>query len=115
MHRTSRLVALLLAVALPAALPSAQAMAVPAAGSGHPAGCHDPAPTIPSPAPSNYQCCVSGHHWAMPNGSFSPDPTMTYVVVAAVQGDLPELVSHLPVVQPVIPCNSPPGAAPLRI
>jgi len=113
MYRTSRPLALLLVVALLAALPSVQAMAIPAAG--HPARCHEPAPADPSPAPSNYQCCVSGHHWAIPAGSFSPDPMIAWMFVPAVHGDLPEFISRQSSAQPVIPFSSPPDAAPLRI
>jgi hypothetical protein len=73
-----RMIALLLLVLMAGTLPGAQALAFPEAQPlpphPHPAGCHSPGSTVPAtpdPAPTSYQCCVNGHHAAIPNASFT--------------------------------------------
>src|SRR5579862_9107114 len=79
--RDSRLVAFLLIAAFAVATPSAQLLAMPSQPANHPAGCHDSGPVDPSPAPPSYQCCVSGHQWAIPGTAFSLRPIMAVGLV----------------------------------
>lgn len=62
MRGPSRIMAMMVLVSLSAMLSGMQAFAAPAMG--HPAGCHQ-MPGVPAPAPTSFQCCSSGHHWAM--------------------------------------------------
>ncbi|MGA2347113.1 MAG: hypothetical protein ABSF93_13960 [Candidatus Sulfotelmatobacter sp.] len=113
MHGIMRTVATLLLLTITAALPAAQAMPF---GAGHAAGCHNHGPANPSPAPTSYQCCVNGHHAAVPIVSFS-------LHLAAVQvgrsnsEDRPRLALPLNVSSTglIFPSSSPPGPVPLRI
>jgi len=115
MHRVLRMVATVLLLATVSAWPGAATMpfGTPA---GHAAGCHGHEPATPSPAPASYQCCVSGHHAAIPNLSFS-----LRVVAAQVGGldgsDGPglRLLVRLNAATLVVPADSPPGPVPLRI
>jgi hypothetical protein len=95
------------------ALSGTHAFALPAAASSHPAGCHGHKAPAPAPAPVSYQCCVAGHHPAMPGTVFSaprllPDGGDAFDVrtggsaFAAVKGR-------------TAPIPSPPGSPPLRI
>src|ERR1700730_17137493 len=74
MQRTSGMIAVLLLVVTAAAVPGAHALAFSAAQPAHPAGCHSHGPPTPAPAPTSFQCCVTGHQAAIPNASFSPRP-----------------------------------------
>jgi len=116
MQRIWRMVAVLLSLTVATALPGAHALPFPAPQSGHPAGCHEPEPAAPSPAPTSYQCCANGHHAAIPNAAFSTRPLLTQV--AELDGgedfSLPSTLSaHFS--WNVVTSNSPPGIAPLRI
>jgi hypothetical protein len=42
----------------------------------HPAGCHGHG--SPTPAPVSYQCCVAGHHQAIPGSLFSGLVSLAY-------------------------------------
>jgi hypothetical protein len=112
-----RMIAVLLLVTMTAALPGAQALGFPAMEASHPAaGCHSHGPATPSPAPTSYQCCVSGHDVAIPNVSFSSRPLASRLCGLAADKQLclgfaPDRHS----VMFVLPADSPPGAAPLRI
>ena len=109
------MIAVLLAGTIVAGLPGAQALAVPGAPVGHPAGCHSHRPAAPSPTPS-YQCCVNGHQAAIPNASFSSRPLDARLCGLAGDEQLPVgLACDRHFVTFVVPSNSPPGAAPLRI
>jgi hypothetical protein len=80
----------------------------------HPAGCHRHAPELPSHAPVSFECCVNGHHAAMPSAIFRNSPATSqfaacddshqFSVVAAPTFEVRVNLS-----------SSPPGAAPLRI
>ena len=138
------MVAVLLVVTVAMALPGAHALPFPADRTPasrilanpaqHPAGCHGYEPALPSPssssvpspspAPVSYECCVIGHHAAIPsaeftirssvrsislprmaalsslNGRDAAGVDVVYGAEAAASGD---------------PSNSPPGASPLRI
>ena len=116
MHRNFRMVALLLLVTTVGTLAAAQMELFPAAQEIHPAGCHGHSPAIPSPAPTSYQCCVSGHHAAIPNAAFS---LQTGAAQVWSQDNGPELILN---VAPcfgasvlIVPSSSPPGGVPLRI
>ncbi len=79
MYGILRTDAVLLIFTMGCALIGAHAQLFPAAQASHPAGCHGRGPGIPSrshfpapiPAPTSYQCCVNGHHAAIPNAAFS--------------------------------------------
>jgi len=105
----SRLISGLLLIAFAAAVPGIQLYAMP---TGHPAGCHDPG--TPSPAVPSYQCCIGGHHWAIPGAAFTIRPM-------AGTATSPEHRDHsigdvsIPLAMLVAPSVSPPGLSPLRI
>jgi hypothetical protein len=113
MHGIMRMVATLLLLTITAALPAAQAMPF---GARHAAGCHNHGPANPSPAPTSYQCCVNGHHAAVLSVSFSLR-FATAQVGRSNSEDGPRLALLLGMNSAmfVVPSNSPPGAAPLRI
>jgi len=116
MHARLRTIAVLLLGTVVAGLPGAQALAVPAASTGHPAGCHSHRPSTPTPAPPSYECCVTGHHAALPNASFASRGLGERVCGVAVAQQIrlnsaPDLLS----VMFVVPSYSPPGAVSLRI
>ena len=110
------MIAVLLVGTIFAALPGAQALAFPAPSVAHPAGCHSHRPAIPSPAPPSYQCCVNGHHAAIPNTSFSSRPLDVQICGLAGSEQLRfGFARNRHSVSFAVPSNSPPGAAPLRI
>src|SRR5579862_6358933 len=124
MHVSWRIVGLGLAllIATAAALPGAQTMAsLPAPPASHPAGCHGHtpvrnAPAIPSPAPTSYQCCVSGHQVALPSVAFSLRSNAALLchmnAGANIGSDLAP--ASLPLVF-AVPSDSPPITGSLRI
>jgi hypothetical protein len=121
MHGSWRIVGLVLLIATAANLPGMQAMPSTAAPASHPAGCHghtpgSQGPAIPSPAPTSYQCCVSGHQAALPNVAFS---LRSHAALLCNLNDGASLDSDLapdalPVVF-VVPSDSPPVTGSLRI
>jgi hypothetical protein len=109
-------VAFLLIAALAAGAPSVQLMAMPSQPANHPAGCHDSGPVDPSPAPPSYQCCVSGHHWAIPGTAFSLRPIMAVGPVEVDHRNQSLIsISSRDFSRLILPSDSPPGSAPLRI
>ena len=113
------MIAGLMLVAMAAALPSA-ALAFPAAQpvpfNLHPAGCHSQGPMAPGPAPTSYQCCVKGHRVAIPNASFTFRPLVARLCgLNGEEGFRWGSVSCRQSGMAVVPSNSPPSAAPLRI
>jgi hypothetical protein len=120
MHRLLRMVAVWLLVPMAIALGGSQAMSSPAAPARHPAGCHSPAPATRFPAPTSYQCCANGHQAALPNPSFALGSSfrcVTAQLCSLDSSDSPRLsfVSCLHSAVFVVPSNSPPDVAPLRI
>lgn len=115
MHGILRMVATLLLFTMAAALPGAQAMPF-AAPAGHATGCHGHGPASPVPASTHYQCCVNGHHAAVPTVSSSPRFLVSQVC-SLDGGDGPRLASLLGLNSAlfVFSSNRPPGSAPLRI
>jgi hypothetical protein len=98
------------------AFPGVQAIAFSTTPPVHPAGCHGHGPAAPASAPADYQCCVNGHHAAIPGRAFSRGP-----LLAAFSGlDRSEKVSlasgacEYSAIS-VVPSISPPGGALLRI
>jgi hypothetical protein len=90
-----------------------------------PAGCHDhalpaslPLPVVPAtvpPAPRSYQCCVAGHHAAIPLASFSFRLVLA-CMGAADAGQFSFVTTlHFSFLVPVSPFGSPPGSFSLRI
>ena len=116
MHGMLRMVAVALVVTMAAALPDAHRLKVPVAGTGHPAGCHGHEPVAPIPSPTNYQCCVSGHHAAIPNSAFSLHSAASHLGPSdhGEHHRLKFILRHDPAVM-IVSSYSPPGAAPLRI
>ncbi|HEY3619447.1 MAG TPA: hypothetical protein VGK96_21770 [Candidatus Sulfotelmatobacter sp.] len=116
MHRTSGMIAVMLLVVMAGAFPGAHALVFLTMQPAHPAGCHGHGPATPVPAPTSFQCCVSGHQAAMPNASFSPGALAVGLcaLAAAKQVSPGFALDRLPAML-IVPSNSPPGAAPLRI
>jgi hypothetical protein len=118
MHRLLRMIAAVLLIPMAMALPGAQAMSSPTAPARHPVGCHGPAPATRFPEPTSYQCCASGHQAALPNASFALRSSISVAQLCSLDGSGGPRLSffswlHSAVL--VVPSNSPPGAAPLRI
>jgi hypothetical protein len=125
MQGSWRMIAGLSLVTMAIALPGVQALAFPAAQPVplhlrlHPAGCHSQesrAPKVPSRLPASYQCCLNGHHVAVPNASFTLRSTA--VQLCSLYGsERPRLnfISCLQSEKLLAPSNSPPSGAPLRI
>lgn len=102
--------------------PAAELAAQPA----RPAGCHShalpaslPLPVVPAtvpPAPRNYECCVTGHHAAIPFASFSLRLVLACVgeATGAEQFSLATTVHSSSIVL-ISPSGSPPGSFSLRI
>lgn len=86
-----------------------------AAHEQHSAGCHDSRPMTPSPAQTNYQCCVNGHHWATVSSSFSIDQVIPESPFDQLAGNLAFNTSLQADQTLVSPSDSPPGLVPLRI
>ena len=133
MHGILRMVAMLLVVSVAMALPGAHALPfpadrIPANPVQHPAACHGYKPTMPSssslplPSPSrsrspmSYECCASGHQAALPNPTFSSRPLVA-LVSGLESGEEFSLISvgFVDTRVSLVPSNSPPGSAPLRI
>jgi len=115
MHGILRMVATLLLLTMAAAWPGAEAMTAVTPG-GDAGGCHGHGPATPSPVPTGYECCVNGHHAAIPNLSFC----LRFVAaqVSSLDGsDDPQLALLLRLNSTVLvfPSDSPPGPVPLRI
>jgi hypothetical protein len=116
MQRSSGMIAVLLLVVTAAAVPGAHALAFLTTQPAHPAGCHNHGPATPVPAPISFQCCVSGHQAAIPIASFSSIPHDAGLCgLAADEPHRPGFALDRHSVMFVVPSNSPPGAAPLRI
>jgi len=115
MHGILRVVATLLLVTMALGLPGAEAMpsVTPA---GHAAGCHGHGPATPLPVPTSYQCCVNGHHAAVPGASFSLGFVAAQVSrLDGSNGPRLALLLRLNSAVPVFLSDSSPGLVPLRI
>lgn len=90
-----------------------------------PAGCHDhalpaslPLPVAPAtipPAPRSYQCCVTGHHAAIPFASFSLRLVLACIGPADAGQFSFVTKLHFSSLILVLPFSSPPGSFSLRI
>jgi hypothetical protein len=105
---------LLLLVTFLAAMFGMQAFA--AAPMVHPAGCHGPMPSAPSPAPASYQCCANGHDLAIPSVQFSCDRPVARIVRTDVcdEGSL-AFTGRPHSSESIFQSASPPPSSPLRI
>jgi len=115
MSFASRMVAVIVLVAVGAAFAGAQASDHSIPQPKLPP-CHGHMPRLPARAPVSYQCCVNGHHAAIPQPSFSPRPLLALFSTPDSGEDVPQasvLSAHFSTV--VVPASSPPGIAPLRI
>ena len=73
-------------------------------------------PEQPSRVPVSYQCCVNGHHAAIPQAMFSARPLLALFSKSHGGEDFSlasVLAAHFSTV--IVPASSPPGIAPLRI
>jgi len=115
MFRIWRMVALLLLIPMASVLAGAQAMTFSPVAD-HPAGCHDHGPAAPFPAPSSFQCCVSGHHAVLPNAPFSFGSADAQLCgLNSGWGLNLAVAAFRPLAVLVAPSNSPPITASLRI
>jgi len=115
MNGLSRTVAVLLLFTMAAALPGVQALALSAPQTSHTAGCHGHGPAQ-TPAPTSCQCCVNGHHQAIPSASVSLRPLAP--LVCRLDAGEDSAVYFLLDKRPawlIVASASPPSAAPLRI
>jgi len=115
MPLSSRIVAVVVLVAVGAAFASAQASDHSIPQPKLPP-CHGQMPEQPSRVPVSYQCCVNGHHAAIPQATFSARPLLA-LFSKSEGGQNSSLASvlaaHFSTV--IVPASSPPGIAPLRI
>jgi hypothetical protein len=118
-----RTIAVLLLLTMACGLPTAQGQSAATAQESHPAGCHRHTPAVPAPSPSHfpvpasYECCVNGHHAAIPNAAFSFEPAAGQL--CGVNGSnrpcLTVVASFHAAMFFLVPSDSPPNVAPLRI
>ena len=117
MQAISRITGLFLLIGMVCASPGAHAFAFSAAlHPVHLAGCHSHRPTTPSHSPVSYQCCLNGHHAAIPSAAFSFHPLVARI--SALDEGAPVAAASLPELHcaSAVPTNSPPGTGtPLRI
>jgi hypothetical protein len=116
MQAISRISRLFLLIAMICASPGVHAFVFSAARPVHLAGCHDHRPTTPSHTPVSYQCCLNGHHAAIPSAAFSARPLVARP--SALDDGAPVAPASLPshrLEAFATHANGPPGAAPLRI
>jgi hypothetical protein len=115
MPLSSRIVAVIVLVAVGVAFASAQASDHSIPQPKLPP-CHGHMPEQPSRAPVSYQCCVNGHHAAIPRATFQARPLVA-LFSKSDGGENSSLASvlaaHFSMI--VTPSSSPPGIAPLRI
>ena len=111
----SRIIAVIVLVAVGAAFASAQAPDHSIPQSKLPP-CHGQMPEQPSRVPVSYQCCVNGHHAAIPRATFQARPLLA-LLSKSDGGENFSLASVLaaPFSTVVAPSSSPPGFTPLRI
>jgi hypothetical protein len=133
MKHGSKILGLLLIMALVTAGLPPGSLEVAAAGANHgpapsvalgerPAGCHahknlpdSPLPHSPLPAPASYQCCLTGHDAAVVPASTSPQPPAPSAPAP------PQIESLLTgyflggLEVSMVPSAEPPGTTPLRI
>ena len=111
----SRIAAVLLLGVVSSIFPGAPSFALPDPPA-HSAGCHSHQSPAPSPAPVSYQCCVAGHHVAIPGVSFSGQFPLLYLCKASEADSRPmaSIGHHNFLIQIPSPDGSP-GLAPLRI
>jgi hypothetical protein len=116
MPEYSRLIAVLLLTPLLTAMLSSQSLALPSMSAEHPAGCHENGPVTPSRAPVSYQCCVMGHHWAVPGIAYSFEHTaLETLQFDSLEHFFPGSASRQNVQGGTYLSVSPPKSLPLRI
>lgn len=115
MPLSSRIVALIVLVAVGAAFASARALDHSIPQPKLPP-CHGHMPEQPARVPVSYQCCINGHHAAIPQATFSARPLLALLSKSDGGEDFSlasVVAAHFSTV--VAPSSSPPGLAPLRI
>lgn len=115
MPLSSRIVVVIILVAVGAAFASAQASDHSIPQPKLPP-CHGHMPEQPARVPVSYQCCANGHHAAIPQATFQARPLVA-LFSKSDGGENSSLASvvaaHFSMI--VAPSSSPPGVAPLRI
>jgi len=113
MRWCSRIVSLLLLLPFLSAMFTAQGFASSLMPAEHPAACHEP---MPAPAPVSYQCCVMGHHWALPGTTFWGDRLTLHACTVESDDYLSMRLTSLDH-EGEFPVSSasPPQAVPLRV
>lgn len=66
MLRTSRISAGILMLTILSGVLSAESVPVMTQHGEQAARCHGSLPEKPAPKPASFRCCVTGHHWAIP-------------------------------------------------
>ena len=115
MPLSSRIVAVIVLAALGAAFASAQASDHSIPQPKLPP-CHGRMPEQPARVPVSYQCCVNGHHAAIPEATFSARPLLALFSKSHGGEDFSltsVLAAQFSTI--VVPASSPPGLAALRI
>jgi len=115
MSLSSRIVAVIVLVAVGAACAGAQASDHSIPPPKLPP-CHRHMPEQPARTPVSYQCCINAHHVAIPQATFSPRPLLAQFSKSDGGEDISlasVLSAHFSTI--IVPASSPPGIAPLRI
>ena len=115
MPLSSRIVVVIMLVAVGAAFASAQASDHSIPQPKLPP-CHGHLPEQPARVPVSYQCCVNGHHAAIPQATFQARPVLALRSKSHGNEDFSlasVVAAHFSTV--IVPASSPPGIAPLRI
>jgi hypothetical protein len=110
-----RLVAVLLVVNVVCALLSAQPSSLLATQVSHAEGCHGDRPAIPPPSSTRYDCCVNGHHAAIPSATFSLQSATAELSLSRSEVPDGNFVPYFRSTLLVLVSSSPPSAIPLRI
>lgn len=112
----ARVLAMLVLLAVVATLPCVKVFAFSTGDSARPPACHSHLPVTPMRAPISLQCCMEGHHAAIPNAAFSPGP-LAQLASRQPSYTFPDISFSMtaPSVSFPVASDSPPGAVPLRI
>lgn len=112
MLRISRVLAVMLVAVLSTVALPAGDWSISAVHMGQSGGCHHKLPA-PSPVRGNHQCCVAGHHFAVPGTPANLRPVVVRSEFEIQTDELePFLTKNLPL---SVVADSPPAITSLRI
>jgi len=114
MRRSPKMIVLLVLAPFLTGMLGARAVELPGTIPEHPAGCHSHGPAVPTPAPTSFQCCAIGHHWAMPGKVFPVNPAAMIFSDTAVELS-PGIDFQSQGFASIFRSASPPESVPLRI